>query len=309
MTRATALRDGTGYTFPPAPGRLLGPWRLPEEPLPELPEVETLRRDLDSEVVGRKVKGVDVKAASAVRRHPSRADFTDRLLGRKVAEVGRRGSTLLLRLDDGAVLTIRLGASGRLLKERSAALVEQRTDAVITFATGGDLRVLGLGDDGELFVAAPGDEEAGPRAPSAAIDPLTDAFTWQALNARLLARGARLRPLLTDESFLAGIGPIYADEILWASALRWDRRSDRLTAQEVRRLYRAIQEVVQEAVRLRGTSVGDDLHVDLYGNKGEYQSQLNAYQREGQPCQRCRTPLVREQLEQASTFHCPKCQS
>ncbi|HEV8650620.1 MAG TPA: bifunctional DNA-formamidopyrimidine glycosylase/DNA-(apurinic or apyrimidinic site) lyase [Actinomycetes bacterium] len=277
--------------------------------MPELPEVETLRRDLERVIVGRKVKGVDVKVAGAVRRHPDRAEFADRLLGRRVAEVGRRGSTLLLGLDGGGVLAIRLGASGQLLKERTAAPVEQRTDAVITFSTGGDLRVLHLGDDGELFVAAPGDADADPRARSAAIDPLTDAFTWQAFNARLLSRRARLRPLLTDESFVAGIGRIYADEILWVSALRWDRRSDTLTAQEVRRLYRAIREVVQEAVRLRGTSVGDDLHVDLYGNKGEYQSQLSAYQRDGQPCQRCRTPLVCEQLEQVSTFYCPKCQS
>jgi len=277
--------------------------------LPELPEVETLRRDLEHEVVGRKVKGVDVKSANAVRRHPTRAEFTDRLLGRKVTKVGRRGSTLLLGLGGGGLLAIRLGASGQLLKERTAAAVEERTDAVITFSTGGDLRVLGLGDDGELFVTAPGGGDADPPARSAAIDPLADAFTWQAFNARLLSRRARLRPLLTDESFVAGIGPIYADEILWASALRWDRRSDSLTAQEVRRLYRAIQEVVLEAVRLRGSSVGDDLHVDLYGNKGEYQSHLNAFQRDGQPCQRCRTLLVHEQLEQTSTFYCPKCQS
>jgi formamidopyrimidine-DNA glycosylase len=283
--------------------------------LPELPEVETLRRDLEREVVGRKVKGVDVRAAAAVRRHPTQADFADRLLGRKVAQVGRRGSTLLLGLDHGGALAIRLGPHGRLLKERSAAPVEQRTDAVITFSTGGDLRVLQLGEEGELFViastveAAGGGAAAGPQARSAAIDPLTDNFTWQSVNAKLRSRRARLRQLLTDESFLAGIGPVYADEILWASALRWERRSDTLTAQEVRRLYRAIQEVVQEAVRLRGTSVGDDLHVDLYGNKGEYQSQLNAYQRDGQACPRCRTPMVREQLEQASTFYCPKCQS
>ena len=277
--------------------------------MPELPEVETLRRDLEREVVGRKVKGVDVKAARAVRRHRNRAEFADRLVGRKVAEVGRRATTLLLGLDGGEVLTIRLGRTGRLLRERTAAAVEQRTDAVITFATGGDLRVLALGTEGELFVAAAGEAAARPADRPTAIDPLTDAFTWQAFNAKLLSRRATLRPLLTDGSVVAGNGPVYSDEILWASALRWDRRSDTLSVQEVRRLYRAVQEVVQEAVRLRGTSVGEDLHVDLHGNKGEYQSQLNAYQRDGQPCQRCRTPLVCERLDHETTFSCPKCQS
>lgn len=276
--------------------------------MPELPEVETLRRDLEGEVVGRKVKGVDVKVPAIVRRH-SPAEVARRAVGRKLAEVARRGTTLLLVLDSGGVLAIRLGATGRLLRERTAAPVERRTDAVVTFSTGGDLRMLGLGADGELFVAAPGDPDADPRARPAAIDPLADAFTWQAFNAKLRSRRSKLRPLVTDESFMAGIGPVYADEILWTSGLRWDRGSDTLTAQEVRRLYRAVQEVVQEAVRLRGTSVGDDVHVDLHGNKGEYQSQLRAYHREGQPCQRCRTPLVREQLEHASTFYCPRCQS
>jgi len=142
------------------------------------------------------------------------------------------------------------------------------------------------------------------------IDPLADALTWQAFNARLESRQEGLRALLTDRSFVAGIGPVYADEILWGSELRWDRRAGSLAAQEVRRLHRAIQEVVQEAVRLRGSSVGDTPWLDLRGNKGEYEPQLNAYQREGQPCRRCRTPLVGERTERGeTTYYCPKCQS
>jgi formamidopyrimidine-DNA glycosylase len=109
---------------------------------------------------------------------------------------------------------------------------------------------------------------------------------------------------------VAGIGPVYADEILWAGGLRWDRDSGSLTAQEVRRLHRAIQEVVQEAVRLRGVSVGDTPWLDLHGGKGEFEPQLAVYQREGQPCRRCRTPLVHERIQRAqTTYYCPKCQS
>ena len=119
-------------------------------------------------------------------------------------------------------------------------------------------------------------------------------MAWQALGARLGARHERLRTLLIDPTFVAGIGPVYADEILWAGGLRWDRESDSLTAQEVRRLHRAIQEVVQEAVRLRGVSVGETPWLDLHGGKGEFEPQLSVYQRDGQPCRRCRTPLVHE---------------
>jgi formamidopyrimidine-DNA glycosylase len=281
--------------------------------VPELPEVETLRLDLDKEVGGRKVKAVEVRAARVVRRHRNRKEFAERLVGRKLGTAARLGTLLLLALDGGpetAALVVDLGPGGRLLKQRSAAPVERQTDAVLSFAVGGDLRVLDLGEDGELFLAGQAElEELAGRWPGA-IDPLADALAWQALGARLGARQERLRRLLTDPGFVAGIGPVYADEILWAGGLRWDRESDGLSAQEVRRLHRAIQEVVQEAVRLRGVSVGETPWLDLYGNKGEFEPQLCVYKQEGQPCRRCRTPLVHEPIDGGqTTYYCPKCQS
>ena len=279
--------------------------------MPELPEVETLRHDLDKEVAGRRLKAVEVRAARTVRRHRNRPEFADRLVGRKLGHTSRLGALLLIALDeDRDALVVDLGPTGRLLKERSAAPVDRQTDAVLSFTVGGDLRVLDLGEDGELFLAAqPEVEELADRW-RGAIDPLADALAWQALGARLGARPARLRSLLTDPTFVAGIGPVYADEILWAGGLRWDRDSDSLTAQEVRRLHRAIQEVVQEAVRLRGVSVGETPWLDLHGNKGEFEPQLSVYQREGQPCRRCRTPLVKDRIDGGqTTYYCPKCQS
>jgi formamidopyrimidine-DNA glycosylase len=278
--------------------------------LPELPEVETLRQDLDKEVVGRKIADVEVMAARTVRRHHNRKEFAKRLLAQRIAGVDRRGSHLVLPVDSGNALVVTLGASGRLRRERSSAAIEQGTGAVITFSTGGGLRVLHLPPDGELFVVAEAELDGLEGLRRAAIDPLTDAFTWPALGLGLSASPAKLRPLLTGGTLIAGIGPIYADEILWAGELRWERDSSGLSPQEVRRLYRAIQEVLQEAVRLRGTSVGEDLWLDLHGNKGEYQTQLNVYQRDGQPCRRCRTPLVVERLDEKDrTYFCPRCQS
>jgi formamidopyrimidine-DNA glycosylase len=281
--------------------------------LPELPEVETLRQDLDREVGGRKVKAVEVRAARVVRRHRNRPEFADRLVGRKLGTTVRLGDLLLLGLDDPpatVALVVDLGPTGRLLKQRSAAPVDRQTDAVLSFTVGGDLRVLDLGEDGELFLAGQAEVEELADRWRGVIDPLADALAWQALGARLGARQERLRTLLTDPAFVAGIGPVYADEILWAGGLRWDRESDGLSAQEVRRLHRAIQEVVQEAVRLRGASVGETPWLDLHGGKGEFEPQLSVYQREGQPCRRCRTPLVHEPIEGGqTTYYCPKCQS
>ena len=281
--------------------------------MPELPEVETLRQDLDKEVGGRKVKAVEVRAARVVRRHRNRPEFSDRLVGRKLGTAARIGSLLLIGLDGGAetaALVIDLGPGGRLLKQRSAAPVDRQTDAVLSFSVGGDLRALDLGTEGELFLASHAELEGLADRWRGAIDPLADALAWQALGARLGARKERLRTLLTDPAFVVGIGPIYADEILWAGGLRWDRDSDGLSAQEVRRLHRAIQEVVQEAVRLRGVSVGESPWLDLHGGKGEFEPQLSVYQREGQPCRRCRTPLVHERIQRGqTTYYCPKCQS
>jgi formamidopyrimidine-DNA glycosylase len=281
--------------------------------VPELPEVETLRHDLDKEVAGRKVKAVEVRAARVVRRHRNRPEFADRLVGRKLATTVRLGSLLLVGLDGGpetTALVVDLGPTGRLLKQRSAAPTDRQTDAVVSFTVGGDLRVLDLGEDGELYLAAQAEVEELADRWRGPIDPLADALAWQALGARLGARPERLRTLLTDPSFVAGIGPVYADEILWAGGLRWDRDSDSLTAQEVRRLHRAIQEVIQEAVRLRGVSVGETPWLDLHGNKGEFEPQLSVYLREGQPCRRCRTPLVHDAIEGGqTTYYCPKCQS
>jgi formamidopyrimidine-DNA glycosylase len=281
--------------------------------VPELPEVETLRHDLDKEVGGRKVKAVEVRAARVVRRHRNRPEFTVRLTGRKLGSTVRLGTLLAVGLDGGpdtAALVIDLGPAGRLLKQRSAAPVDRQTDAVLSFTVGGDLRVLDLEQGGELFLAGQAEVEELADRWRGAIDPLADALAWQALGARLGARPARLRSLLTDPTFVAGIGPIYADEILWASGLRWDRESDSLTAQEVRRLHRAIQEVVQEAVRLRGVSVGETPWLDLHGNKGEFEPQLSVYLRDAQPCRRCRTPLAQDQIDGGqTTYYCPKCQS
>ena len=231
----------------------------------------------------------------------------------KLGATVRLGSLLLIGLDGGpetTALVVDLGPTGRLLKQRSAAPTDRQTDAVLSFTVGGDLRVLDLGEDGELFLAGRAEVDELADRWRGAIDPLADALAWQALGAQLGARQERLRALLTDPTFMAGIGPVYADEILWAGGLRWDRESDSLTAQEVRRLHRAIQEVVQEAVRLRGVSVGETPWLDLHGGKGEYEPQLSVYQRDGQPCRRCRTPLVLERIQRGqTTYYCPKCQS
>jgi formamidopyrimidine-DNA glycosylase len=124
----------------------------------------------------------------------------------------------------------------------------------------------------------------------------------------LAAHHMRLKPLLMDQKFIAGIGNIYSDEILWGAGLRWDRMSDSLTSEEVRRLYRSMMETLQDAVKHRGSSLADEQYVDLFGKKGEYQLHHKVYAREGQACLRCRHVIVRQKTGGRSTFFCSACQ-
>jgi formamidopyrimidine-DNA glycosylase len=277
--------------------------------VPELPEVETIRRDLEREVVGKRIKQVDVTGMRSVRRHASE-EFVTRLQGRRITGIDRRGKYLLMRLDGGDVVVIHLGMSGQLLRAKSAREpLERHTHVVLTFTHGGQLRYVDPRTFGELFVTA-GDAVSRdvPDLAHLGFDPLEDTMSWSRFAALLHARRTKLKALLMDQRFLAGIGNLYADEILWGAGLRHDRLSDTLSSQEVRRLARSILETLQEAVKRRGSSLADEQYRDLFGETGDFQSHHQVYGREGQPCRRCRGVIVRVRAQGRSTFMCEHCQ-
>jgi formamidopyrimidine-DNA glycosylase len=278
--------------------------------MPELPEVETMRRDLDKEVVGKRVKTVEATGLRTIRRHKTKKNFASKLEGRKINAVQRKGKYLLLKLDDGNILVVHLGMSGQLLRTKSAKEPTlKHTHVVLTFTQGGQLRYVDPRTFGELFVTEPGDlNHEVPELAHLGFDPLEDIMSWTSFGDRLHEKKTKLKPLLMDQKFLAGIGNIYADEILFAAGLRYDRGSESLTAQEVRRLYRAMVETLQDAIKQRGSSLADEQYKDLFGEVGDYQSSHKVYDREGEPCRRCRSPIARIKLGGRSTFLCEQCQ-
>jgi formamidopyrimidine-DNA glycosylase len=280
--------------------------------MPELPEVETIRRDLEKEVAGKKIKEVEATGLRSIRRHKNKKDFTSRLEGRKVMGIQRKGKYLLMKLEGvpAEVLVIHLGMSGQLLRAKSAKeALPKHTHVVVRFTQGGELRYVDPRTFGELFVTAVDDlEDAVPELAHLGFDPLEDVMSWNRFGELLHAKRARLKPLLMDQKFLAGIGNMYADEILWAAGLRYDRSSDSLSSQEVRRLYRAMVETLQEAIKHRGSSLADEQYRDLFGEVGDFQSQHKVYDREGEACRRCRSPIVRVKWQGRSTFLCEQCQ-
>ncbi|HLI23945.1 MAG TPA: bifunctional DNA-formamidopyrimidine glycosylase/DNA-(apurinic or apyrimidinic site) lyase [Acidimicrobiales bacterium] len=277
--------------------------------MPELPEVETIRRDLDKQFLGKRIKAVEVTGSRTLRRHNDPGEFVARLEGRKLAATLRRGKYLLLRLDSGDVVVVHLGMSGQLLRADPREPVPKHTHVIVTFAGAGQLRFVDPRTFGEMFVTVPAAlEEEVPELAHLGFDPLEEQMAWTSFGALLSARKTRLKPLLMDQRFIAGIGNMYADEILFNAGLRHDRGSESLTPQEVRRLYRAMVETLQDAIKHRGSSLADEQYRDLFGEVGEYQRLHNVYDREGEACPRCRSTIVRLKANGRSTFYCDHCQ-
>ena len=278
--------------------------------MPELPEVETIRRDLDKEIVGRRIKAVEVKGKRSIRRHKSGPEFRGRLEGKRVSSIRRGGKYLLVGLDGDDVLVVHLGMSGQLLRARGPKdPLDRHTHVIITFTQGGQLRFVDPRTFGEMFVTSADELTAQvPELAHLGFDPLEDVMSWARFGQMLAERPVALKTLLMDQKFVAGIGNIYSDEILFAAGLRYDRMSDSLSAQEVRRLYRAMVETLTEAVKYRGSSLADEQYRDLYGETGDFQGQHQVYDREGQACRRCRSPVVRVKVNGRSAFLCEHCQ-
>jgi len=280
--------------------------------MPELPEVEVIRRDLEKEVVGRQIRSVEVRntknAMRVIRRHRKRRELEEPLAGTRVTGIERRGKYLVFHLDSDLALVVHLGMSGQLLQTARNEGIQNHTHVVFDLSGGDQLRFVDPRTFGEMFVTTKGESGEIKELRSLGLDPLENQLTWQHFSQFLAGHKVKLKSLLMDQRFVAGIGNIYSDEILFLAGLHPSRGCDSLSDQEVRRLYRAMQEVLQEAIRYRGTSAEDEQYRDLYGAMGEYRSFLQVYQRQGEPCRRCRTPIQRARWSNRSMYFCPKCQ-
>lgn len=277
--------------------------------MPELPEVETVRRGLEASVVGRSVSSVRVSGRRTVRRQ-SPAELRDRLTGRSFRAAGRRGKFLLMSLDDGAVLVVHLRMTGQLLHVPKSAPLLAHTHVVVGLDDGTELRFVDPRTFGEWFVTSDLDRRGVPEELAhMGRDPLLEGLPASYLAARLKGRRAPLKALLTDQRIIAGIGSIYADEICHLAGLRPDREGGSLTPAELRRLARATTRVLRAAVVARGSSLRDERYRDLAGELGSYQASHAVYDRAGEPCPRCGRAVVRLKIGARSAHLCTHCQA
>lgn len=272
----------------------------------ELPEVETLRRDLEREFVGKKIKGVELTSMAMVPTCKTRKAFCGPLEGRKVTGVRRVGLVLVVELDGDHVLALRLGSQSRLVRAQPKDAAADGTEVVVTFTQGPQLRVVDPGPQrGELALVAPAELlTALPDLARLGIDPVEEPMSWTRFGELLYARSTPLKTFLTDPTVLVGVGDVYADEILFAAGLRHDRRSDSLSTQEIRRLYRSLVETLHDAMKHRGTSAREGGWTDLFGKPGQYDEYLAVHGREGELSPRSRAPIKRVKFNGTWTYYC-----
>lgn len=275
--------------------------------MPELPEVETVVRDLRDAVVGRRVVAVELHRDSIVR-YPDGATFTALLGGALLASVERRGKFIHVGLgrDEGAVLVVHLGMTGHLDVVEPGAALRPHTHLQVLLDDGRELRFADARRFGRLLLGHPEMLQRAGALPRLGVEPLSAEFTATALDAVLRRTRRTLKAALLDQRGVAGLGNIYADEVCFAAGVRPQRRCPRLTRAERARIHEAIVSVLQRAIRNRGSSV-DDFR-DIWDAQGRNQEELVVYGRAGQPCFRCGTVLRHAVLAGRGTTWCPTCQ-
>jgi len=269
--------------------------------MPELPEVETFVRALRRPLVGRTI--VDVQ--NDWPRHvvlPPPDELRERIAGRRIEAIDRRGKYLVFSLSDDETLIIHLKMSGHLSVVPADAPSDAYAHTVFALDDGRELRFRDPRKFGRVYLVRDPAQVVGPLGP----EPLAEDFTVEQLAARLAGRRRVLKPLLLDQTFIAGIGNIYADEALFDAGLRPTRRSDTLTADEVAALHRAIRKVLALGIEREGASISTYVKPD--GEKGAMQNAVAVFRRTGFPCYTCGEPITRIVLGGRSTHFCPNCQ-
>ena len=273
--------------------------------MPELPEAETIARGLDQPLRGRVFEALDVIRPDVLGQSARR--LRSQVLGQRVEGVGRRGKAVVLDMGVGGRIVVNLGMTGRLLPSPTRRRPQAAMHPAVVFGLDdGSTLVF---DDMRRFGRVTALDERGWRAWSNRLgpEPLGGAFTGARLHRIVSGSRSPIRSLLLDQRKVAGIGNIYALEALWASRLHPARRGPTLTMEDAARLHRSLRRILRQAVRAGGTTLRDYRAAD--GSTGAYAPQLHVYGREGEPCLRCRSTILRFKLSGRSAYYCPTCQA
>jgi formamidopyrimidine-DNA glycosylase len=273
--------------------------------MPELPEVETVRRTLKQLVIGKVIERVDVRLPRIIRKPEEIAEFDLLLRGQTILDVQRRGKYLKFILND-VVLVSHLRMEGRYGVYQSNEAIEDHTHVIFQFTDGTDLRYKDVRQFGTMEIWKKGEEELSPPLSNLGPEPLLPEFTLNFFKERIKGKKTKIKPLLLNQEFIAGLGNIYVDEALYRARIHPETESHTISARKLSQLYQAIRETLGEAVESGGSSIKS--YVNGQGEMGMFQLQLKAYGREGEPCEHCGKPLEKMVVGGRGTHYCPRCQ-
>jgi len=273
--------------------------------MPELPEVETVRRTLIELVAGKRIQSVTVKLPRIIQRPQEPEQFADALAGHRIETVERRGKFLRIILD-GLALVSHLRMEGRYGVYRAEEPVEAHTHVIFHFDDGTELRYKDVRQFGTMHLFEAGEELVQPPLNKLGIEPLEADFTLKALQSRLSHRSSKIKPLLLNQEHIVGLGNIYVDEALFQARIHPERTADSLRPAEWKRLHAAIGETLARAVEAGGSSIKS--YVNGQGEMGMFQHSLLVYGRKGEPCPACGRPLEKFVVGGRGTHICAKCQ-
>ncbi len=275
--------------------------------MPELPEVETIRSDLQTRIVGRRITGIvippDVGKPVPVLKGIDEASFREGVVGAQIVSVERRGKYLAMRLDTGSMIVVHLRMTGALLHRTPDAPIERFLRIVLKLDDGTELRFTDMRKFGGLWLA---DDYADAMATALGPEPLSDDFTVETMLKALAGRKTPVKSIILDQSRIAGIGNIYADEACYVAAVDPRRFGETLTEAEAEAMHAAVRHVIGLGVESRGASFKD--YKDADGKQGNMQMYVKVFRRTGKPCYVCETPIERVKIGGRSTHFCPTCQ-
>lgn len=273
--------------------------------MPELPEVETVRRTLLKVLLGKEFSNVKINYPGVIKRIAVE-EFSSLLQGKKITDIRRRGKYLLLDVSGDKVLVVHFRMTGRLVFTNSEALEDKHTHVVFNFSDKSSLYFKDIRKFGTIYLLDSCDLHSIHGYAILGPEPLSKEFKFSDFREKLRSSRKKIKQLLLDQQVVAGIGNIYADEILHVSSIHPERIAETITNEESVILYDAIIKELSEGITDGGTSFRD--YVDGFGNKGEHQNHLKVYQKINKPCPRCGGTIARIKVSGRNSYHCPFCQ-
>lgn len=276
--------------------------------MPELPEVETVRRSLEPLLKGKSIINVEVNLPKLIKIPFNNAEvFKKNLQGKLIDKIERRGKYLLFLLEDNWILVIHLRMTGRLLYMNHDCPVEKHTHLIFYLDNQQDLRFHDVRQFGLIYLVKKNDLQEIKGLANLGVEPLNDDFTAGKLIEMIGSKKQKVKSFLLEQKYIAGIGNIYADEILFQAKIHPEEPVNNLTEKQINMLLKAIKDRLTEGIRYGGTSIKD--YVDGLGNTGQFQKHLYVYGKSGEPCLLCGTQIERKKVGGRNSHYCPHCQA